>query len=214
VNAGLDNADYQHHYHRYRPPSAALMPREEHEGLRTSFVAYETVINMISIVLFSSAYVLILPFMRIYTSSFSHGIYIQPLLAMLLLTAELVYCLRLPYDTIIMAAGRFDDTKKYAFAEAGLNLILSIILVNIYGLPGVVIGTIIAISFRTICYMGFISESVLPLTFGHFVKRTAVSILSILLNIKLLWTISCKLTLSTAPGWVAGGFIPLSWPRL
>lgn len=192
------------------PVQAALgniMAQGKQDVLHTNFLAYETVINIISIVLFSCAYVLILPFMKIYTNSLSDLNYIQPLLAALLLTTELIYCLRLPYDTIIMAAGKFEDTKIYAFAEAALNLVLSIILVFVLGLPGVIIGTAVAVLMRTIWYMRFLNQNILHLNKLHFAKRFAINILNIFLNLVILLQIINKFELDTLPEWIFGAAV-------
>ncbi len=192
------------------PAQAALgniLAKGENKLLQTNFVAYETVVHMISIVLFSSAYILILPFMKIYTSALGEGNFIQPLFAMLLLTGELIFCLRLPYDTIVMAAGRFKDTQNGAFIEAGLNLALSIILVYSFGLIGVVIGTVVSILFRLIYFMIFLHNNILYLRYAKIIKRMAISAISVLLNVSIMWKIAQRLTLDTLSGWLAGAVI-------
>ena len=40
--------------------------------------------------------------------------------------------------------GRFDICARYAFVEGGVNLVTSIVAINIFGLPGVYIGTVVS----------------------------------------------------------------------
>ena len=56
----------------------------------------------------------------------------------------------MPYSTITLAAGHFKQTRIGAWIEAFVNIVISIILVNKFGIVGVAIGTIIAMSIRTI----------------------------------------------------------------
>jgi O-antigen/teichoic acid export membrane protein len=157
-----------------------IIAKEETAGLNRNFEAFSTVVHMLAIVLFSSAYVLILPFMAIYTRHFSDAAYIQPLFALLLLTAELIYCLRLPYDTIIAAAGKFKDTRNAAFMEAGLNLAISIVLVFSFGIIGVAVGTMLSVMYRYISYTIYLHKNVLYIKYSHALRRVAVSAFNLL----------------------------------
>lgn len=184
-----------------------LMAMGEEKLLRSNFIAYETVVHIFSIVLFSTAYIMILPFMQIYTSSFSNDNFIQPLLAMFILTSELVFCLRLPYETIIMAAGKFQETQKAAFIEAGLNLVVSIILIKFLGITGVVIGTLVSVLYRLIFFAVFLHQNILQLKYSEIIKRMTVSGMSVVLIVCAVWQWAQGMPMHTFIQWTAAAFV-------
>ena len=73
----------------------------------------------------------------------------------------MVWAIRLPYSSITLAAGHFKETKVGAWVEALTNLILSIILVFKFGIIGVTIGTLVAMTIRTIEFMYHTSKYIL-----------------------------------------------------
>jgi O-antigen/teichoic acid export membrane protein len=93
---------------------------------------------------------------------------------MILSIAIAFYCLRMPYYYLILAAGHFKETQKSAFIETFLNLFLSIVFVNRYGLVGVAIGTLIALFYRT-CYLArYISKNIINTKIKDFYLKLLI----------------------------------------
>lgn len=137
-----------------------MIARNEKENLVKNFHAYVCVNNILILVMFSTGIISIIPFMRIYTRGFTENEYINPLFAVLILIAEATYCIRMPYQTVVLAAGHYKQTRNGAFAEAFANIFVSLVLVNKWGLVGVAIGTLIAMVFRTIQYIIYLSNNI------------------------------------------------------
>ena len=121
-----------------------MLAKGEHEELERTFRYYETLISVITIFLFSVTAVLIVPFVNIYTEGIKDANYYHPSFAFVLTIASVLYCLRMPYHSMIIAAGHFKQTRWAAYGEAAINIGLSIILVVNFGLIGVAIGTVVA----------------------------------------------------------------------
>lgn len=138
-------------------------------------------ISVISIVLYASTAVLIVPFISIYTAGLNDVNYYAPTFAILLTISSLIFCLRYPYHSVIIAAGKFKETRVASYGEAIINIILSIILVRMFGLIGVAIGTVVAIGFRFIFYVSFLSNDVLKRPVWMFLKRGAVNIITFII---------------------------------
>ena len=85
--------------------------------------------------------------------------------------AEGIFCIRQPYITIVQAAGKYRETRNGAMFEAIINLGVSLILVQIVGLNGVIIGTLVANVFRTMQYAYFSSKQLLNRSIFKFVKK-------------------------------------------
>ena len=158
-----------------------MLANNEKEKLQKTFSDYETLISIVATILFSVTAVLIIPFISIYTKSINDTNYIQPVFSVLIILAELTYCLRLPYHYMIMAAGHFKQTKIGAYGEAIINIVLSVFLVFKYGLVGVSLATLIAMIFRFIYYDVYLSNNVIKRRIRLFIRRTIINLMGMIL---------------------------------
>jgi len=158
-----------------------MIAKDQKKQLREIFNIYETIISFACSIFFSTVYVMIVPFISLYTKGIDDTNYIQPLFAVLITTASAIYCLRFPYQSTITAAGHFKQTRVAAYGEAVINIIVSIILVKKYGLIGVAIGTIVAISFRLVYSAVYLSKNIMQRNFVDFSKRFFINVGSIII---------------------------------
>lgn len=159
-----------------------MLAKEEHSQLHKTFDTYETITSLVSVTLFAVTQVMIVSFVKLYTSGISDADYAAPTFALLLVLATLLYCLRMPYHAVVMAAGHFKQTQLAAYGEAGINVVLSILLVNSMGLVGVAIGTVVATLFRLLYYVGYLSKHIFNRDVRLFVKRFLVNALAFILS--------------------------------
>lgn len=148
-----------------------LIAANENKELERVFLHYVSLISMSCTVLFSTVIVMVVPFVRLYTRGVSDTNYFQPVFAVLITAADIIYCMRMPYQSVIAAAGHFKETKVCAYGEAIINIVLSVLLVSKYGLIGVAIGTIVAISFRLFYSVVYLSKHILMQPVSFFWKR-------------------------------------------
>lgn len=151
-----------------------MIAKEESESLSRGLRIYELLIFSLSSIFFSTAAVTIFQFVKIYTRGVNDVNYIIPLAAIVLIVAEFVYCIRKPYEAIVMAAGKLRETMRGAFVEAGINILLSVILVWHFGILGVVTATLVAMLFRTIQYVFYVSNNIVKRSVGIFFKHFLV----------------------------------------
>lgn len=119
----------------------------ENQNVLQTFRKFVQTNNFVINVLFSVTAVLITPFIRIYSEGFDYS-YIRPEFAVCLCLAEYLYLYRNPYNTLINVNGHFKETQISAFVEAGLNIVLSVLLVNVMGITGIAVGTALAMAYR------------------------------------------------------------------
>lgn len=100
--------------------------------------------------LFAAVSGIVMPFIGLYTKGVTDADYINVLYAYLIIMAEAVYCLRIPIKTIVGAAGHYRQTRNGSMIEALINLILSLILIQIIGVSGILFATLIAMIYRTV----------------------------------------------------------------
>lgn len=155
-----------------------MLAKKEYPQLHKTFSTYEIIISVVSVVMFSVTIVLITPFIHLYTAGISDANYHEPLFAVLLTLSAVCYCLRMPYHSLVIAAGHFRQTAVAAYGEAMLNIVLSILLVLNFGLPGVAIGTLTATCFRFVYYVIYLSKRIFYRKPSLFFKRLAVNVMS------------------------------------
>lgn len=150
------------------------------EEIRTEFNLYEFVIFFTTTFLFASGMSLIVPFVTVYTKGINDANYNQPIFAILMVLAEVVYCLRDPYVSISYAAGHFRQTRKYATTEALVNIVISVILVQQLSIVGVAIGTLIAMLLRAIMHVLYLKKDILLRPRRYALKMMTISIFVII----------------------------------
>lgn len=155
-----------------------LYAKKDPELIR-HFSMYEWIMHTGVTLLFSVTAMLICPFISIYTMGVIDTNYIYPLFGALLVAAYGAYCIRLPYNTMVLAAGHYKETQASAILEAVINVVVSVILVNWCGLYGVAGGTLAAMLYRS-CYLAFyLSKAILYRPFIHFIKHMFVDVIVI-----------------------------------
>lgn len=185
-----------------------MWARQEYETLKKNFRAYEYVMFTFTTVIFSCVGLLILPFIERYTKGVNDVEYLRTGLAVLITLAEAFFCIRQPYLTLVQATGFYKETKNGAMAEAVINLLISVILIQIIGIEGVIIGTLAANLFRTAQYAIFISK--------HVIQRSISAVLYrfiwVIVNSALIITVSIAVQKNIAfadtwSGWLINAII-------
>lgn len=171
-----------------------IIASEEHELLQSSFAAYTCLMHIFSTICFGTASVTVISFVKVYVKNINDTNYIQPIFAVLIITAELFYCLRMPYNSIIYAAGKFKETKYPAIIEAIINIVVSCLLVNVFGIVGVAIGTLVAMIYRTISFVLYLSKNILVFGIWNQIKRFGVTLIAYLSSIYALCHISVDIS--------------------
>ena len=147
----------------------------EKKSITESFELYEGVNTCLTAAIFTVAAIMILPFVRIYTLGVTDAEYIQPVFACVMLLAGVMYSIRIPYGSIISAAGHYKETRTGAILEVCLNLVISILLIKPLGISGVAIGTFVAMTYRTFYVVWYLSKNILHRPVLKFVKSFGVN---------------------------------------
>jgi len=152
-----------------------MLAKNEEDALKKSFHFYDTMISIVTVLLFSVTAVMIVSFVELYTAGVTDVDYREPVFALILVLAATLYCLRLPYQELVVAAGHFKQTNKGACGEAALNIVLSLLLLRPFGLCGVAAATVVATIFRFLYYVFYLSENILHRRKRLFIKRELVN---------------------------------------
>ena len=159
-----------------------MLAKQEDKILHRNVGLLEFIIFYISTICFSAAIVLIVSFVTVYTAGIEDVNYSRPLFGVLLCVAEMFWCIRIPYQSVVLAAGQFKETRNGAIAEPVINIIISLVLVWKLGLTGVAIGTVVAMAFRTIQYAVYMSKKIVIRPIGTFIYKLLILVANVLLN--------------------------------
>lgn len=110
---------------------------------------YEALSMTGSFALYTIAFVLTTPFLRVYTAGITDIAYVDPYLPFLFTFMHLLSSGREASSRVINFAGHFRQMQWRAILESAINLLISVVLVRIIGIYGVLLGTIIAYLYRT-----------------------------------------------------------------
>jgi O-antigen/teichoic acid export membrane protein len=160
-----------------------MYAKNEYKNLENSLKLCESVVFTMSTIVLGIAAVMIVPFVKLYTTNVSDVNYEREVYAILVIISTLFRCLRMPYKAIVNAVGHFKQTKNGALIEMAINIGLSFLLVKNLGIIGVMIGTIFSMVFRTISFALYISKNVIKRNYFVFFRRVIFSLICIFLII-------------------------------
>ena len=154
-----------------------MLARNEIEKLNKTFEKFEFYLNFIVSIIFGCTFILIIPFIKVYTFGIEDANYIQPVFGILIIAANFMRCIRIPYNFIILGAGHFKETQNSAFIEMLLNIVISLIMIFKFGLIGVAFGTLIAMSYKTLYLVWYLEKYIMFRKKILFLKRMIVNII-------------------------------------
>lgn len=169
------------------PLFGELWAKKEFNLLNHYFEMVEMILHIFVVSVWSCVYILIVPFVLLYTKGVNDTNYNVPEFALLISLSGAICCLRLTYNSMILAVGHYKQTQHIFIIAAAINVVVSIITVNVLGLIGVAIGTIAAMLYQTISMQYYCIKKLKIHSYVKFLKQICIDSIS-LLGIYLLTT--------------------------
>ena len=165
-------------FHGFEAAFGDMYARGEKELMEKSLRAYEVILFSISSVLFATTMVMFLPYVELYTKGVNDTQYLLPAFAAVMVLTGVFDGFKMPYESIIWAAGMFKESKKASYIEAIINIVISITLTFKIGILGVAIGTAVTYLYKATWDAIFLSKNIIPRSiywyFGHVATTLAV----------------------------------------
>ncbi|SDW69843.1 Membrane protein involved in the export of O-antigen and teichoic acid [Kandleria vitulina] len=169
----------------------ALWVQENKEPFMKKFRFVEWSIHTLVDFVFGCTFILIVPFVKIYTSGVHDTNYDVPLFAALIVIANICFSLKMPYYEIaVKACNHYKQTQRSFVIATTVNIVVSIATVYKYGLIGVAIGTIIAMLYQLLWMANYVYKNILHLGLSRFWKQLFVDVITLLVGIFLSTRIS------------------------
>ena len=166
----------------------------------------EWAVHTLSVFVWCCTYKLIIPFVLIYTEHMTDVDYNVPVFAALICLAYALCCLRQPFHLMILAAGEYKNTQNIYIVGAVMNLALSILAVNRWGLIGVAVGTIAAMLYQMLHTGYYVIKHLKVSSWKRSVKQLLFDVISIALVLAVTSMLS-----GTASTWLSWIFLAVKY---
>ncbi len=153
-----------------------MIVKNEMEALNRKFSYLEWAVHQGVTFIYTATAILIVPFVKIYTKGINDADYIVPVFALVITIAYALRTLRIPYNSMVIAAGHFKQTQLGSVIEALVNIIISIAGVCMFGLVGVAAGTVAAMLCRTIYLVWYLSKYIISRKISFWLKNVATDL--------------------------------------
>lgn len=131
---------------------------------------YESLLLTFAFTIFTVAGLLTIPFIKIYTSGITDINYIDYVLPILFSLNGLLSTCKSTSLCLINFSFHAKQTINRTFIEAGINLVISILLVPFFGIHGVLIGTGVALIYRLIDTLFYSNRVILKTSIKNTIK--------------------------------------------
>lgn len=163
----------------YKSYFGMLYAENKIEELKNEFRKYELIIHFITVVVFGCTSKVLVSFVLLYTSGVHDANYENYLFAVCITFAYAIYSLRIPYTTVIFAAGHFKQTQLYCIVETLLNVFISIASVMKFGLVGVALGTCIGVGYRLVASAYYLKKDIIHRKWSIFIRTAIVDLIAV-----------------------------------
>ena len=156
-----------------------MLAKREDDELNKTFNNVEWWMHTITVLVFTVAGMLIIPFVKVYTNGITDVNYIEPIFGVVLVLAGATYCLRLPYSMIVLAAGHYKQTQSSAIIEMTITIITAVGLVFMIDLIGVAIALFLSMAYRTLYYVYYLRKNIINRSLRPFYKQIVVDSITV-----------------------------------
>ncbi len=158
-----------------------VIAKDEKAVLQKAYKEFELGFYLIITFLFSVSFIMITPFVKVYTWGVTDANYDMPLLGAMLVLSAYIYQLKTPQGMLILSAGMYKETKWRTLTQGLIALVGGIILAFPFGIYGILFAAILSDLYRDIDLCFFANKYITGLSPMVTIKNTGKSLLSMVL---------------------------------
>jgi hypothetical protein len=160
-----------------------VIAKGEQRILQKAYTEFELFYYMLITIIYSTAFIMIMPFIGVYTSGIADANYNLPLVGFLFVLNGLLFNIKTPQGMLVISAGLFKETKLQTTIQGVIVVVIGVVLGPHIGILGVMIGSILSNLYRDIDLMFFIPKNVTKIR----VRNTVFRIIRIFFSIGIIW---------------------------
>lgn len=157
-----------------------LIARGEKEPFKKAFGEFEFIYTITITIIYSTMFFVFQPFISLYTRG-SDISYYYPFFAFLMAWNGFVYNIKNPFGMLVISAGKYKETRLPTTIQGAIELIGGIVLALVWGLNGIILGSILSNVYRDIEFLFFAPRHLTHMPVGHTVKLWTVNTIFIIL---------------------------------
>ena len=158
-----------------------VIAKKDTEVLKKSVSEFEVAYYYILTIVYSLTFVLILPFISIYTKNFTDVNYYEPFFAFSIVLNGLLYNIKTPQSMLIQSSGMYKETRYRVTIQGILIIVCGFALGIPFGLAGIMLGCCISNLYRVIDLLIFVPKYITHLKMSSSLLRIIRVLLSILI---------------------------------
>jgi hypothetical protein len=148
-----------------------VIARGESKILQKSYSEFEFSYYALITIIYLTAFITIMPFIRIYTSGVTDINYDVPLIGFLFVLNGLLYNLKTPQGMLVISAGMYRETRFQTTMQGAIAVIMGFALAPFIGIYGVLLASIFSNVYRDIDLLFFIPRNITKLPVVNTAKR-------------------------------------------
>lgn len=156
-----------------------LIAKNEKDTLKKSIAEFEVAYYILLSVIYGVAFVMILPFIKLYTSGFTDVNYFDPWLAFFIVLNGLLYNIKTPQSMMIISSGMYKETRWHVTIQGGMIVVFGFVLGIPFGLNGILIGSCLSNLYRTIDLLVFVPTKITHTRIFDSLRRMLYILLSV-----------------------------------
>jgi hypothetical protein len=137
-----------------------LIARNEQVTLQKAYQEFEMAFYALISWIFSCTLILLMPFIKLYTSGITDVNYNLPVLGFLFVLNGLLYDLKTPQGMLVISGALYRETRKQVTIQALIILIGGVVFVQLWGLVGILVASILSNLYRTVDLLFYIPHKV------------------------------------------------------
>ncbi|UOO37542.1 Coenzyme F420 hydrogenase/dehydrogenase, beta subunit C-terminal domain [Oscillospiraceae bacterium CM] len=159
-----------------------VIARGELPTLQKAYREFEMAYYAIISLMYGVTFVMIMPFVQLYTAGISDAHYNMPLVGFLMVLNGLLFNIKTPQGMLVLSAGLYRETRYQTVAQGMIAVTVGAALAPVFGLAGIILGSVVSNIYRDLDLMFFIPRHVTKLP----VKKTARRILLVFVRVGLI----------------------------
>lgn len=160
-----------------------IIAKNETEVLKKTYNEFEFVYLQLIGIVYSVAYILLLPFVNLYTTGVKDTDYNLPNIAVLMVLNGLLYTMKTPQGMLIIAAGHYKETRWRSLTQALLLIFVAIVLAKPMGLEGIIVGAIVSNLYRVLDMLFYVPKKITHLSIIDSLKNYVYLFLTVAITI-------------------------------
>jgi hypothetical protein len=140
-----------------------IIARKDLKLLQKSISEFEFFYYSLLTIIYSTTFILFIPFIKIYTSGIVDINYVRPITGFLFVLNGLLYNLKTPQGMLVISAGMYKETRNQSTIQALIIIVGGLFLIQFWGLNGMMIASILSNLYRIIDLVFFIPRNLTKL---------------------------------------------------